>query len=135
MGPSFAFFRPSANFRASRSSLVFSASTDARNLASTASTCFCNRLAVLSKSTEDGGLGGATWERTAPISPSIVSLAWQHGQLTSKVPADRFDIDSFYAKSGASECLSIHNGTQLSAHWRELSWLKKRDKGRLTKDR
>src|SRR5579862_3773700 len=90
MGPSLAFFKPSANLRASTSSFDFSASTEARNLASTASVCARRRRAVSSKSTEEGGRGGGTWESTAPCSRSILSLARQQGHSTSKVSAEFF---------------------------------------------
>src|SRR5271155_2620052 len=98
MGPSFAFLRPSANFRASTSSFVFSASTDARNFASTASSWARNSRAVSSRSTEGGGFGGGTCESTTPSWRSSVSFAWQHGQATSNIPAEFFDMRPFYAK-------------------------------------
>src|ERR1700733_2306038 len=107
MGPSLAFFSPSANLRASTSSFDFSASTDARNFASTASVCARRRRAVSSRSTEDGGRGGGTWESTAPSSRSTLSLARQHGPSTSKVPAGCLAITAFYAHA-----LGNKNGAQ-----------------------
>src|ERR1700735_1207185 len=101
MGPSLAFFRLSANLRARTSSFDFSASTEARNFASTASVCARKRPAVSSRSTEDGGLGGGTCESTAPSSRSTLSLARQQGQSTSKVPAFCLDITAFYAHFSA----------------------------------
>jgi hypothetical protein len=55
MGLSLAFFKPSANFLAGTSSFVFSASTEARNFASTASTCSRNSFPVSSRSTGSRG--------------------------------------------------------------------------------
>src|SRR5271155_2943244 len=99
MGASLAFFRPSANLRARTSSFVFSASTEARNFASTASACLRSRSAVSPRSIEGGGLGGGTWERTTPISRSMVSLAWQQGQGTSNVSSGFFAMERLYAKN------------------------------------
>ena len=66
MGASLAFFRPSANLRARTSSFVLSASTDARNFASTESVCSRSRRAVSSRSIDGGALTEATCERTTP---------------------------------------------------------------------
>src|SRR5580700_2100304 len=119
MGPSLAFFNPSANLRASTSSFDFSASTDARNFASTASVCSRKRRAVSSRSTDDGGLGGGMWESTAPSSRSTLSLARQHGQSTSKVPAGCLAITAFYAralgnKNGAQEMRAPLKSAQIN---------------------
>src|ERR1700726_2493693 len=96
MGPSFAFLRFSANLRARTSSFVFSASTEARNFASTASFCWRSKRAVSSRSTDDGGLGGGTCESTTPRSRSSVNLARQHGHSVSKVSIGFFHIALFY---------------------------------------
>src|ERR1700726_5130711 len=97
MGPSFPFLRFSANLRARTSSFVFSASTEARNFASTASFCWRSKRAVSSRSTDDGGLGGGTCESTTPRSRSSVNLARQHGHSVSKVSIGLFDIALFFA--------------------------------------
>src|SRR6185437_3704792 len=105
IGASLAFFRPSANLRASTSSFVFSASTVARNFASTASVCFLRRCAVSSRSM-DGGLTGATCASTAPSSRSTVIFAPQQGQSISNTSCRRFPMSIFYASSRKTKARS-----------------------------
>jgi CheY-like chemotaxis protein len=99
MGVSFACFRPSANFLASTSSLALSASTEARNFASTASSCARKTLEGSLRFTEEGARGGGACDRTTPISLSRMSLARQQGHSTAKVPEGFFAIPPVYAKS------------------------------------
>jgi len=95
-GASLAFLRPSANFRARTSSFIFSASTEARNFASTASVCSRSSRAVSSRSME-GAFAGGTCDNTTPSERSIVSFAWQHGQSASNVSVGFFPMPVFYA--------------------------------------
>src|SRR3984957_1911498 len=99
-GASLAFFRFSANFRARTSSLFRSASTEARNFASTESSCSRSSRAVSSRSI-DGGRTGAVCDKTTPSARSTINFALQHGQSTSKVSDECLAMRVFYADFSA----------------------------------
>src|SRR5712691_7562320 len=82
-GWSFAFFSASSNFRLSTSSFIFSACHDSRNLSSRRCACSCKIRAESLMSTSGAALGGASCESTTASCASTISLAWQHGQVTS----------------------------------------------------
>src|SRR6202050_1087040 len=99
-GASLAFFRFSANFRARTSSLFRSASTEARNFASTESSCSRRRRALSSRSI-DGGRTGAVCDKTTPSARSTINFALQHGQSTSNVSDECLAMRVFYADFSA----------------------------------
>src|ERR1700683_2574265 len=99
-GASLAFFRFSANFRARTSSLFRSASTEARNFASTESSCSRRSRAVSSRSI-DGGRTGAVCDKTTPSARSTINFALQHGQSTSNVSDECLAMRVFYADFSA----------------------------------
>src|SRR6202034_1294303 len=99
-GASLAFFKFSANFRARMSSLFRSASTDARNFASTESSCSRSSRAVSSRSI-DGGRTGAVCDKITPSARSTINFALQHGQSTSNVSDECLAMRVFYADFSA----------------------------------
>src|SRR4029077_15339770 len=98
-GASLAFFMASSNFLARMSSLLDSWNQESRNLSSRWRFCSARTLAASVRSTLGPAFGAAWCERTTPRAASMVSLAWQQGQVTCSALGLFFAMSIFYAFS------------------------------------